>query len=171
MSSQSILCYIISKLEKQSPLISPECVYTCQWTGSALFQITTCQAITWTNTELLSIGPLGTNFCEIWNKIQKFYWWKCISKYCAWKDLQWKWCKLNALQALPAFNKMNVVPFRSSCCTAHLFRRKQMKTDMCGMWSFDSIVRFLMILICFSGSLLTCALVCKSWGVLTSKSV
>ena len=29
--------YIISKLEKQSSLISPECVYTCQWTGSALF--------------------------------------------------------------------------------------------------------------------------------------
>ena len=25
-----------------------------------------CQAITWTNTDLLSIGPLGTNFSDIW---------------------------------------------------------------------------------------------------------
>ena len=30
------------------------------------------QAITWTNADLLSIGPLGTNFIEIWIKIQKF---------------------------------------------------------------------------------------------------
>ena len=28
------------------------------------------QAITWTNTELCSIGPLGTNFSEIWIKLQ-----------------------------------------------------------------------------------------------------
>ena len=30
------------------------------------------QAITWTNAGLLSIGPLGTNFSEIWIKTQKF---------------------------------------------------------------------------------------------------
>ena len=30
------------------------------------------QAITWTNAALLSIGPLWTNFSEIWIKIQKF---------------------------------------------------------------------------------------------------
>ena len=30
------------------------------------------QAITWTNTGLLSIGPFGTNFIEIWTKIQNF---------------------------------------------------------------------------------------------------
>ena len=28
------------------------------------------QAITWTNADLLKIGPLGTNFSEIWIKIQ-----------------------------------------------------------------------------------------------------
>ena len=31
-----------------------------------------CQAITWTNAGLLSIGPLGTNFSETRIKIQKF---------------------------------------------------------------------------------------------------
>ena len=31
-----------------------------------------CQAITWTNTDSWSIGPLGTNFSEIWIKIQDF---------------------------------------------------------------------------------------------------
>ena len=30
------------------------------------------QAITWTNVDFLSIGPLGTNFSEIWIKIQNF---------------------------------------------------------------------------------------------------
>ena len=30
------------------------------------------QAITWTKAHLLSIGPLGTNFSEIWIKIQNF---------------------------------------------------------------------------------------------------
>ena len=31
-----------------------------------------CQIITWTNTDLLSIRPLGTNFSEIWIKTQNF---------------------------------------------------------------------------------------------------
>ena len=31
-----------------------------------------CQAITWTNTDLLWMRPLGTNFSEIWIEIQKF---------------------------------------------------------------------------------------------------
>ena len=30
------------------------------------------QTFIWTNAALLSIGPLGTNFCEIWTKIQIF---------------------------------------------------------------------------------------------------
>ena len=30
------------------------------------------QAITWSDTDLFSIGPLGTNFCEILNKMQQF---------------------------------------------------------------------------------------------------
>ena len=30
------------------------------------------QAITWTNADLLSIGPSGTNFSEIWIKTQNF---------------------------------------------------------------------------------------------------
>ena len=30
------------------------------------------QAITWTNADLLSIGPLGTYLSEIWIKIQSF---------------------------------------------------------------------------------------------------
>ena len=28
-----------------------------------------CQAITWTNAGILSIGPFGTNFSEIWTKV------------------------------------------------------------------------------------------------------
>ena len=30
-----------------------------------------CQTITWSNSDLQSIGPSGTNFIEIWIKIQK----------------------------------------------------------------------------------------------------
>ena len=32
-----------------------------------------CQAITWTNAGLLSIGPLGPNLCEVWIKIKKLF--------------------------------------------------------------------------------------------------
>ena len=40
------------------------------------------QAITWTNANLLSIGPLGTNFCEIRIKMQNFHLRKCIWRCC-----------------------------------------------------------------------------------------
>ena len=46
--------------------------FMLQWTGSALVQPIRHQAITWTNAHLLSIGPLGTNFSEIWINIQNF---------------------------------------------------------------------------------------------------
>ena len=43
-------------------------------------------AITWTNASILSIGPLGTSFCEIWIKIYKMHykmlsakWWPFCS--------------------------------------------------------------------------------------------
>ena len=39
------------------------------------------QAITCTNTALLSIGPLGTNFVEMQIEIQISNWRKCIWKY------------------------------------------------------------------------------------------
>ena len=39
------------------------------------------QAITSTSPDLLSIGPLGTNFSEIWIKTQNFNSRKCIWKY------------------------------------------------------------------------------------------
>ena len=39
------------------------------------------QAITWTNGNLLSIGPLGTNFSKIRIEIQNFHSWKCIWKH------------------------------------------------------------------------------------------
>ena len=38
------------------------------------------QAITWTNADLLPIGPLGTNFIDIWIKIQNL-----LSRKCIWK--------------------------------------------------------------------------------------
>ena len=38
-----------------------------------------CQAITWNNAGLLSIGPLGTNFCETRIKIEKFLLMKNLS--------------------------------------------------------------------------------------------
>ena len=57
----------------------PNVTYMCQWTlwelrtssGNGLSPVWR-QAITWTNADLLSIRPLGTNFSEIWIKIQKF---------------------------------------------------------------------------------------------------
>ena len=38
------------------------------------------QAITWTDDEWMTYGPLPTNFSEIQNKIQQFYRWKFIRK-------------------------------------------------------------------------------------------
>ena len=51
--------------------------YVHQWTGSTLDQVLGLspvrrQAITWTNADLLSIRPLGTNFSEILIEIQNF---------------------------------------------------------------------------------------------------
>ena len=39
------------------------------------------QAITWTNAGLLSFGPFGTNFSEIWIEIRNLYSWKRILKW------------------------------------------------------------------------------------------
>ena len=39
------------------------------------------QAITWTNTDSLSIEPLETNFSEFWPKIWQFHSYKSIWKY------------------------------------------------------------------------------------------
>ena len=60
-----------------------------------------CQAITWTETDLLSTGHLGTNFREIRNVIQNFSSWKCVWKcrlrkwrpFCPWGDelTTWWW--------------------------------------------------------------------------------
>ena len=45
----------------------------CQWIRSALVQAMAWrQAITWTNADILSIGPLETSFSEIRIKIQNF---------------------------------------------------------------------------------------------------
>ena len=50
----------------------PSAAYMHQWTestldgsGNGLLPVR-CQAITWTNASLLSIGPFETNFSEIW---------------------------------------------------------------------------------------------------------
>ena len=40
----------------------PNAAYMRHWTGWVLVQVMARQAITWTNADLLSIGPLGTNF-------------------------------------------------------------------------------------------------------------
>ena len=39
------------------------------------------QAISWINTDLLSVRPLGTNFSEIWIKIRTLNSLKCMWKY------------------------------------------------------------------------------------------
>ena len=58
-------------------VISPWCrVYAfVNWvsigSGNGLSSVR-CQAITWTNADLLSVGPLGTNFSEILIEIQAF---------------------------------------------------------------------------------------------------
>ena len=44
--------------------LAPERRQAITWTNA--------EPVTWTNAGLLSIGPLGTNFSEIWIKIQKF---------------------------------------------------------------------------------------------------
>ena len=52
---------------------SPPCAaYMCQWSGPALVQIMSC-CLFGANTDLLSIRPLGTNFSEIWIKMQNFW--------------------------------------------------------------------------------------------------
>ena len=49
-----------------------------------------CQAIIWTNTGLLSIGPLGTNFSEILIKIENFSFKEIASKISSAK--WWPFC-------------------------------------------------------------------------------
>ena len=46
--------------------------------GKSPSRLSVLQSITWTNADLLSIGPQGTNFREIWMKIQEFSFNKCI---------------------------------------------------------------------------------------------
>ena len=54
------------------------------WSGNGLSSILR-QAITWTSADLLSIGPLGTNFSEIWIKLQNFSFIKMdLKMYCLW---------------------------------------------------------------------------------------
>ena len=55
----------------------PSAAYMRQWTGPALVQGTGIlpirhQAITWTNADFLSFGPLGTNFSEVLIEILTF---------------------------------------------------------------------------------------------------
>ena len=56
---------------------SPLMLHTCigelgqHWSCNGLLPAH-CQAITWTNADLLLIGPLGTNFREIWIKMWNF---------------------------------------------------------------------------------------------------
>ena len=58
----------------------PSAVNMRQWNGSALVQIMARhQAITRTNADLLSIGPLGTNFSEIRIKLQSVSFMKWIN--------------------------------------------------------------------------------------------
>ena len=62
-----------------------------------------CQAITWTNVDLLSIGPMGTNFSEIRIKIKQFSFTKMNLKmpFANWRPFclslnmlrQWSLCK------------------------------------------------------------------------------
>ena len=88
-------------LRSMSPfsITRPQCVnssppsapYMRQWTGSVRYGSynglapVRRQAISWTNTDLLSIGPLGTNFSEIRIKIHNFsiikMFWKCHLRY------------------------------------------------------------------------------------------
>ena len=57
-------------------LRSSDTIWRCR-TGSTLVQVINMspvrhQAVIWTNVDLLLIGPLGTNFSDIMNKIQTF---------------------------------------------------------------------------------------------------
>ena len=52
-----------------------------------------CQAIPWTNADLLSINPSGINFSEIWIKIQQFSFSKMYLKMLSAKF--WLFCSVN----------------------------------------------------------------------------
>ena len=68
------------------------------------------QAIIWTNDGLLSIGPLGTNVSEIWNKIKQFSLNKMNLK------------TPSAILSLPQFDKVTVpgmgIPFFATGSTS-----------------------------------------------------
>ena len=51
-----------------------------------VFSLVQCQTIVWTNGDHFPMRPWGTNFCEIWVKIQNF-----SSRKCIWKCLTKKW--------------------------------------------------------------------------------
>ena len=90
---------MMAKPHKLYQLISSWChIYvSMNWvsigSGNALSPVG-CQAITWTNADLLSIVPLGMNFSEIWIEIQSFSFAKMHLKishgkwrpFCSWKD-------------------------------------------------------------------------------------
>ena len=60
----------------------PSATYMRQCSDNGLSPVR-CQAITWTNAGVLSIGLIGTNFNEIWIVI--------LSRKCIWKCLLPKW--------------------------------------------------------------------------------
>ena len=93
----NIQAYKLSPLLFQYSSINPSppsATYVHQWIRSVLVQTNRRQALIKTNTGLLSIGPLGTNFSETFIKIQIFSftkmhltklsekWWP----FCPWGD-------------------------------------------------------------------------------------
>ena len=91
----------------------PGTAYMHQWTGSALIQVMAWrlfwrQAITWTNADLLSIGPFGANFNETLIEIQNFSLKKINFKMLPVK--QWPFCPGGDELIGPSVHKVDCCP-------------------------------------------------------------
>ena len=72
-------CFTESCRGEWVKILRPGDTYMCQWTSSPLVELLVCylriwwQAITWTNADLLSFGPLGAKLSEILTNYKTFH--------------------------------------------------------------------------------------------------
>ena len=85
------------------------------------------QAITCTNADLLSVGPVGTNFSEIWIEIYSFWFKKCIWKCCLkkWRPFRISFNVLMYYDAVVCFIYRPILECRHVSCLFNTLRPRQ----------------------------------------------
>ena len=90
LCGSEVLCVCFLGFSRLTHSSAPSAAYMRRWTGSTLAQTMNGlspirrEAIIWTSVGILLIGPLGTNFSEIWIKIRNFSFKKMYLKCRLW---------------------------------------------------------------------------------------